>query len=67
MHLARHTNIFQPELRWSALFTLSCTLQNDLGQGVLAEDVAIPSQLPSLDRGKELSLPASVVGGFLSM
>jgi len=40
-------------LHWSAsaLFTLYCALQNDLGQGVLTGDVAIPSQFPLLDRG----------------
>ena len=39
-----------------------CALQYDLGQGALTGDVVIPSVFPSLDRGKEWFLPASVVG-----
>ena len=47
----------QPELHWfsSVLFTMYGALQNDLGQGVVKGDVAIPSQFPSLERGYEQS------------
>ena len=52
--------IVQTGFHWSAsaLFTLYCALQNDLGPGVQTVDVAMPRQFPSLDRGKEWFQPA---------
>ena len=50
----------------TTLLVLCCVLQNGLGQGALTRDEAVPGQIPSLIRGKEWFLPASIVDYLLS-
>ena len=55
-------DVFRPGLSWlsSALLAFQRALENGLGQGVMAGDVALPDQFPSLDRGQEWLLTASI-------